>query len=105
MGGTLHRDAKPLRALLGVSPLVVWFTVTCLAYYYKPVVCGGVADSLGAGGACETPARGISMNYWVEIVLYCPLMWLGLHLATRHVFEGARMHRAERHALRRQEFA
>ena len=108
MEPTVHQVARrfrPLRPLLGVSPLVVWFTATCLAYYYKPLMCGGVADSLGAGGFCDASVRGISMNQWAEIVLYCPSMWLGLHLSKRDVFEGARVHRGERHSLQRQELA
>ena len=64
-------------------------------------MCGGVADSLGAGGFCDASVRGISMNHWAEIVLYCPSMWLGLHLSKRDVFEGARVHRGERHSLQR----
>ena len=108
MEPTVHQVARrfrPLRPLLGVSPLVVWFTATCLAYYYKPLMCGGVVDSLGAGGFCDASVRGISMNQWAEIVLYCPSMWLGLHLSKRDVFEGARVHRGERHSLQRQELA
>ena len=63
-----------------------WFAVVIFAYYYKAVLCGFVGHTLGFEAICETWIRGISTNHWIEIVVYCPLLWLALHQLNRDVF-------------------
>lgn len=69
------------------SPRVTtWFAVAVFGYYYKAVVCGVLSDGLGCALLCEPRIRGIDMNHWIEIVLYCPLLWLALHQVNAAVF-------------------
>ncbi len=65
---------------------VVWFGVVVFAYYYKAVLCGFLGHTLGIDAICLTWIRGISTNHWIEIVVYCPLLWLALHQVNADVF-------------------
>ena len=79
----------------------VWFGVVVFAYYYKAVLCGFFGHTLGLDFLCFTWIRGISTNHWIEIVVYCPLLWLALHQVNTDVFgdvpsdaKALRRHRA-----------
>jgi hypothetical protein len=76
----------------------IWFGVVVFAYYYKALFCGLIGHTLGFEAICFTWIRGISTNHWIEIIVYCPLLWLGLHMVNNDVF-GNVPTRAE--ALRR----
>jgi hypothetical protein len=68
---------------------VGWFAVVVFAYYYKVVLCGFFGGVLGAESLGETTIRGISTNHWIEIIIYCPLLWLALHQVNQDVFAHA----------------
>ena len=63
-----------------------WFAVVVFAYYYKAVLCGFLGHTLGLESICFTWIKGISTNHWIEIAVYCPLLWLALHQVNRDVF-------------------
>lgn len=86
--------------IVGRSRVAVsWFAVAVFAYYYKAVLCGLFGDVLGFESLGNTMIRGISTNHWIEIVLYCPLLWLALHQVNRHVFAAATTPGIERRRL------
>jgi hypothetical protein len=65
---------------------VGWFAIVVFAYYYKVVLCGVFGEVLGLDWLGGTTVRGISTNHWIEIIVYCPLLWLALHQVNRDVF-------------------
>ena len=65
---------------------VGWFAVVVFAYYYKAVLCGFLGGVLGIEAPGGTLIRGISTNHWIEIIVYCPLLWLALHQINQNVF-------------------
>ena len=100
-----HAGSRNNEAATGArTALLGWFAVVCLAYYYKPVLCGGVGQGLGIRAVCESSFRGISTNHWIEIIVYSPVMWFGLHRAKAGVFARARNHRPAS-SVRRRELA
>jgi hypothetical protein len=56
------------------------------AYYYKAVLFGFFGGVLGIEWLAGTFIRGISINHWIEIIVYCPLLWLALHQVNREIF-------------------
>src|SRR5262245_24317710 len=80
MGVAGERAARPART-------VGWFTVVVFAYYYKAVLVGFMGGVLGVEWLGGTLIHGISTNHWIEIVAYCPLLWLALHQVNRDVFD------------------
>ena len=68
------------------STLAVRLAIVCFANYYKPLLCGVLAHGVGIHVVCDTSVSGISTNHWIEILLYCPVMWLGLHVVRGEVF-------------------
>ena len=69
---------------------VAWFAVVVFAYYYKAVLVGFLGGVLGIEWLGGTMIRGISTNHWIEIVIYCPLLWLALHQVNESVFAADR---------------
>jgi hypothetical protein len=67
-----------------------WFAVVVFAYYYKAVLVGFVGGVLGYEALGGTLIHGISTNHWIEIVIYCPLLWLALHQINENVFDVER---------------
>ncbi|MCP3933895.1 MAG: hypothetical protein GY708_00835 [Actinomycetia bacterium] len=63
-----------------------WFAIVLFAYYYKALLCGLAAHTLGLVVVCEPLIWGISVNHWIEIIVYCPLMWLALRQVNVGVF-------------------
>ena len=76
LGGTVDERAHA----------VGWFAVVVFAYYYKAVLVGFMGGVLGVEWLGGTMIRGISTNHWIEIVIYCPLLWLALHQVNESVF-------------------
>ena len=66
--------------------MMLWFGIVVFAYYYKAVLCGFFGHLLGMDFLCLTFIRGISTNHWIEIIVYCPLLWLALHQVNADVF-------------------
>jgi hypothetical protein len=64
-----------------------WFTVVVFAYYYKAVLVGFLGGVLGYKWLGGTLIHGISTNHWIEIIIYCPLLWLALHQINDNVFD------------------
>ena len=77
---------------------VGWFAVVVFAYYYKAVLCGLFGSVLGFDWLGSTLIRGISTNHWIEILVYCPLLWLALHQVNRAVFDPEAIAPADRPA-------
>ena len=67
-----------------------WFAVVVFAYYYKAVLVGFMGGVLGADWLGGTMIHGISTNHWIEIIIYCPLLWLALHQVNENVFAADR---------------
>jgi hypothetical protein len=86
-----------------------WFAVVVFAYYYKAVLCGLFGSVLGIESLGSTHIRGISTNHWIEILVYCPLLWLALHQINSSVFgepsTGSRSGRAHERRRLISEFA
>ena len=74
----------------GRAHAVGWFAVVVFAYYYKAVLVGFIGGVLGMDWMGGTMVRGISTNHWIEIVIYCPLLWLALHQVNASVFGADR---------------
>jgi hypothetical protein len=70
----------------GRGRAIGWFAVVVFAYYYKAVLVGFVGGVLGVEWLGGTLIRGISTNHWIEIIVYCPLLWLALHQVNDSVF-------------------
>ena len=70
----------------GIAHAVRWFAVVVFAYYYKAVLVGFMGGVLGIEWLGGTMIHGISTNHWIEIVIYCPLLWLALHQVNENVF-------------------
>jgi hypothetical protein len=68
------------------TKVAVWFAVIVFAYYYKAVLFGFFGHVLGIDFLGSTWVRGISIDHWIEIVIYCPLLWLALHQVNADVF-------------------
>lgn len=66
--------------------VAAWFAVVVFGYYYKAVLCGFFGSMLGIESLGGTVIRGISTNHWIEIIVYCPLLWLALHQVNADVF-------------------
>jgi hypothetical protein len=64
-----------------------WFAVVVFAYYYKAVLVGFLGGVLGYEALGGTLIHGISTNHWIEIIIYCPLLWLALHQINENVFD------------------
>ena len=64
-----------------------WFAVVVFAYYYKAVLVGFMGGVLGMEYLGGTLIHGISTNHWIEIIIYCPLLWLALHQINDNVFD------------------
>ncbi len=75
-------DEHPSRAV------TAWFAVVIFAYSYKAIVCGLLDHLLGVEFFCTPLIRGISVNHWIETLLYCPLLWFALHQVNADVFGG-----------------
>lgn len=80
-----------------------WFTVVVLAYYYKLVVFGLGAETLGLSWLSTTAWAGIDLNHWIETAIYCPAVWFALHQINADVFgdppsdpDALRLHRRRR---------
>ncbi len=69
---------------------VGWFAVVVFAYYYLAVLVGFMGGVLGMERLGGTMVHGISTNHWIEIVIYCPLLWLALHQVNESVFGADR---------------
>lgn len=67
---------------------VGWFAVIVFAYYYKAFLFGFLGNVLGVNWFGTVMIRGISTNHWIEILLYCPMLWLALHQVNQRVFAG-----------------
>lgn len=82
---------------------MVWFGIVVFAYYYKALVFGLVGEGFGADWLNDTWIAGIDLNHWIEIVVYCPLLWFALHQVNADVFGHAPADpaRARRHARAR----
>ncbi|HTH05925.1 MAG TPA: hypothetical protein VL916_08645 [Ilumatobacteraceae bacterium] len=80
VGGSIDEGAHAVR----------WFAVIVFAYYYKALLVGFMGGVLGIEWLGGTMIRGISTNHWIEIVIYCPLLWLALHQVNENVFGGDR---------------
>ncbi len=78
--------AKPTVALRERTAAIAWFTVVVFAYYYKVVLCGVFGHTLGWSFVCDPYVHGITLNHWIETLVYCPLLWLGLHQVNTDVF-------------------
>jgi hypothetical protein len=74
----------------GQRHAIGWFAVVVFAYYYKAVLVGFVGGVLGYEALGGTLIRGISTNHWIEIIVYCPLLWLALHQINESVFDVER---------------
>jgi hypothetical protein len=64
----------------------VWFGLVVFAYYYKVVVFGFGGEVLDIELLTDTWVSGIDLNHWIEIVVYCPLVWFALHQVNADVF-------------------
>ena len=71
----------------GHSHAIGWFGVVVFAYYYKAVLVGFAGGVLGIEWLGGTLIHGISTNHWIEIIVYCPLLWLALHQINENVFD------------------
>jgi hypothetical protein len=85
----------------GRRKAVGWFAVVVFAYYYKAVLCGFFGGVLGMQSLGGTMLHGISTNHWIEIVIYCPLLWLALHQVNAAVFAVNASDPVERRAVER----
>jgi hypothetical protein len=65
---------------------VLWFAIAVFAYYYKAFLCGLLGNGLGLEFFCFTWIHGISPNHWIDILIYCPLVWFALHQVNADVF-------------------
>lgn len=74
----------------GRSHAIGWFAVVVFAYYYKAVLVGFAGGVLGMEWLGGTLIHGISTNHWIEIIIYCPLLWLALHQINENVFDVER---------------
>jgi hypothetical protein len=74
-------------AVDGRAHAIGWFAVVVFAYYYKAVLVGFLGGVLGMEWLGGTLIRGISTNHWIEIIIYCPLLWLALHQINDNVFD------------------
>jgi hypothetical protein len=88
VGGTVDGRARAAGA-----GAIGWFAVVVFAYYYKAVLVGFIGGVLGVEWLGGTLIRGISTNHWIEIVIYCPLLWLALHQVNDSVFGSDRARR------------
>lgn len=84
--------------------VTAWFAVVAFAYSYKAVVCGLLDHVLGVEFLCSPMIRGISVNHWIETLVYCPLLWFALHQINTDVFgdpptEAAAVRRHDRRRL------
>jgi hypothetical protein len=70
----------------GRTHAIGWFAVVVFAYYYKAVLVGFAGGVLGIDWLGGTMIHGISTNHWIEIIIYCPLLWLALHQVNEDVF-------------------
>ena len=59
----------------------------CSRDYYKAVLVGFAGGVLGIEWLGGTLIHGISTNHWIEIIVYCPLLWLALHQINEDVFD------------------
>ena len=71
----------------GRAHAIGWFAVVVFAYYYKAILVGFIGGVLGAEWLGGTLIHGISTNHWIEIIIYCPLLWLALHQVNENVFD------------------
>lgn len=80
--------------------MIVWFGVVVFGYYYKAFVFGFVGEILGVDQLNETWIVGIDLNHWIEIVVFCPLLWFAMHQVNADVFGvvPADPRRARQHA-------
>jgi hypothetical protein len=78
--------AEHQRGIVIRTNVVAWFAVVVFAYYYKALLCGFLGHTLGLDFICFTWIAGISTNHWIEIVVYCPLLWFALHQVNADVF-------------------
>jgi hypothetical protein len=76
-------------AVDGRAHAIGWFAVVVFAYYYKALLVGFMGGVLGIQWLGGTMINGISTNHWIEIIIYCPLLWLALHQVNRKVFGHA----------------
>jgi len=74
----------------GRAHTIGWFAVVVFAYYYKAVLVGFMGGVLGMESLGGTMIHGISTNHWIEIIIYCPLLWLALHQVNENVFANDR---------------
>lgn len=84
------------------TKVTAWFGVVVFAYYYKALVCGVLSHTFGVDLLCEPLIRNISVNHWIEILVYCPLLWLALHQVNSDVFGGITSDAAAARTRRRQ---
>jgi hypothetical protein len=66
--------------------VTVWFGIVVFAYYYKALLCGLLGHTFGVDVICSTWFHGISTNHWIEILVYCPVLWLSMHMVNNDVF-------------------
>lgn len=66
--------------------MMLWFGLVVFGYCYKAFVFGFVGGVLGLDLLNETWIAGIDLNHWIEIVVYCPLLWFALHQVNADVF-------------------
>ncbi len=83
------QDSEPPVIRLRTN-VVGWFAVVVFAYYYKAVLCGFLGHIVGLDFICSSMIRGIDTNHWIEIIVYCPLLWLALHQVNTDVFGDLR---------------
>jgi hypothetical protein len=91
VGGTVDRR----------SHAIGWFAVVVFAYYYKAVMVGFAGGVLGMEWLGGTMIHGISTNHWIEIIIYCPLLWLALHQINDNVFDVERVPTLDRRTIAR----
>lgn len=91
----------PHPAIVLRTNVYLWFAVVIFAYYYKAFLCGLLGNVLGIEFFCFTWFHGVSPNHWIDVLIYCPLVWFALHQVNTDVFgdipgDGAGLRRNRR---------